>query len=151
MVISICKALVMICGKANLVSQEGGHFILFGMTPAQGVGDPALSPHHTCNWAVLSVFFYSTCAQMNWKVTLMGWLIKWVHDIKLGEEARVLGVRAGIQKRPVVRSDWPQAGGRPSSWTVSTLRTNIKIIADNSKHLYRTHCVPTQPKYLYTH
>lgn len=79
----------MICGKRNLVPRDGGYFTLLGLTPAQLVGDPALSPHHTHHQALPSVSVYSIFTQMNWKGTLMGSLIKWADDIKFKEEARV--------------------------------------------------------------
>lgn len=74
-VISMCKALVMICGKTNLAPRDGGYFILFGLTPARLVGDPASSPHHA--QALPSTSFSTTCTQMNWKGALRGLLVKW--------------------------------------------------------------------------
>lgn len=82
----MCKALVVICGKTNLAPGDAGYLILLGVTPAQLVGDPALSPHRTLPWALASISFYSTCTHMNEKGTLMGLLIKWADDTELGRK-----------------------------------------------------------------
>lgn len=71
----MCKVLVMICGKTSLAARDGGHVILLGT---------ALPSHHTHLGALPSISCYSTCAQMDWKGTLMGLLIKWADDISWG-------------------------------------------------------------------